>query len=219
MATQPGKRSLAVYEAPPIPDGWHRGEIVRIVDPLGTSAGWVSPVHAGALIAAWVRPTPRDAWVALLAAPDSCDAMPGCELLVRNRGGWAPVGNSARGWTFASRDPTAVTASGRVDQRLVSITTRCDDGIQIEIDADDSPGLGIRLRFRPQAASIERGASGEVNVRFQDSPVAAAAIRPGRGWSCAPTGGQQVDSVPDGREDSIRSSVIVVVTAQFARAS
>lgn len=119
---------MAVISAPAIPEGWHRSELVRIVDPLGLAAAWIAPALAGACIGLSTRQTADRPWRTLLEA--TADGQrPGCEV-VCTRGNDPPVPlrsivSSAR---LVERDPTTAVVLVHALGRDLVVSARCDDG-------------------------------------------------------------------------------------------
>jgi hypothetical protein len=141
---------MARYNVPPVPGGWRGRETLRVVDPLGLSAAWIAPDHGGMPVGCYFRPAVGEPWLTAweTMAPETgagVDA-PGCHLLL---GGPAvdPVAYRARRpspWRFVARDPTAVTVTGNIDRKLVTITCTCEDG-------------GLAMRLTPAASAHRIG--------------------------------------------------------------
>lgn len=201
-------KSMAVFDAPPVPGCWPGGEVIRIVDPLGLQVAWVSPALAGGLVGYYVRASGSEAWTEVLACSAASGRESGSELLMRDQvsGQMIPAQGTDATWTFASRDPTETTVSGQINDHALRISLWCADG---ELHIDLAPGkqepsipeTGLRLHLasavgEPVSASL---ADGEISFRggtlaslaFEHSPELVCRVRPsGR------TGEHQVDFVP-----------------------
>jgi len=173
MVERNRKRSLAVYEAPPVPEGWHGHDVVRIIDPLGVQAAWVAPRLAGGLIAWFVRGTPGDAWNQVLGGTGD---LLGGELLTSDPASQQLIAASddAAGWGFIERDPTAVTVRGQVGERRMTVSLRCDDGLHIDAHAGDGTGgAGFRIRLHPGITTGARLTRAGNAIRFGPGSVAS----------------------------------------------
>lgn len=195
------RRSLAVYEAPPVPEGWHGHDVIRIIDPLGVQAAWIAPNLGGALIGWFVRQSPVIAWSQVLGAGGG---QPGGELLMPDPAGnrFVPAGDDATRWGFIERDPTAVRVRGEVDGRRVEVSLRCDEGFHIESRAGDGEHVpGYRLRLHPDLGRTARVAGDGSAIRFGEGPVAGLEWRLGSGLRAIPATARgapwHIDIVPE----------------------
>ena len=108
-----GKRNLAVYQVPPVPEGWHGRDLVRIVDPVGLAMAWISPAHAGAIVAFAARISVDLPWTSLVqATPDPLSA---ATLTIEG----VPVWQVVPDWSFRQRDP------------ISALVACCDDKFEI----------------------------------------------------------------------------------------
>ena len=119
---------MAVISAPAIPDGWHRSELVRIVDPLGLAAAWIAPGLAGSCISLSAREAADRSWRTLLAGTAG-GQRPGCEVICdRDHGPPVPLRSIAASSRLVERDPTTVVVLVRALGRDLVVVSRCDDG-------------------------------------------------------------------------------------------
>jgi hypothetical protein len=221
MGTNPRGKRLAVYEAPPIPEGWHGRDVIRIIDPLGRHAAWIAPHQAGGVIGYYARRTPADAWIEILAAAGE-DGSLGCELVVpdMNPDGWTPLARAGTDWAFAMRDPTSVTVHGTIGERGLAVSTHCDDdGLHIGIMSRNANcavtnAVGFRIRPRPMVESVERETDLEGAIRFRGGAIA---YRHGTHLRCRPDGEgngiRHIDFVPVGFPPTTQSPVELALTA------
>jgi hypothetical protein len=165
-------KGMAVFDAPPLPGCWPGGELIRIVDPLGVQVAWVAPALAGGIVGYYVREAIGDDWTEVLACSVKAGRAAGSALLLRDEdtGHLLPVLDADPAWTFASRDPTQVTVTGRIANHDLSLTVRCADGaLQIEVEAGEGhhlPAIGLRLVVGSTAGQVvtETSRGGELEV-------------------------------------------------------
>jgi len=199
MVERNRKRSLAVYEAPPVPEGWHGHDVVRIIDPLGVQAAWVASRLAGGVIAWFVRNTPGDAWYQVLGGTGD---LLGGELLTPDPASqrFVVASDDAAGWGFIERDPTAVTVRGHVGERRMTVSLRCDDGLHIDVHAE-AAAAGFRIRLHPDITTGARLTRAGNAIRFGPGPVAELAWHAGAGLRSVPETARgapwHIDIVPD----------------------
>jgi hypothetical protein len=199
---------MAVFDAPPVPACGPGGEVIRIVDPLGLQVAWVAPALAGGIVGYYVREVMGDGWTEVLTCSAGAGREAGTALLLRDgqSGQMMPVPATRPSWTFASRDPTQVTVSGRVDDHAVSVSLQCADGelhIEVEPGAGQHrlPDLGLRLVLGSAVGELgaETTDSGELDfhggvlshLTLLHSPGLAYQVHPG------PGGDHQIDLLPD----------------------
>lgn len=118
---------LAVLSAPGIPEGWHRREVVRIIDPLGLVAAWIAPGLAGACIGLSSRKATEHPWRTVLASDPDGDRL-GCEVTCTKENDQpAPLRCVASSSELYERDPTRVTVLVRLLGRDFFVWSRCDE--------------------------------------------------------------------------------------------
>lgn len=218
-------KSMAVFDAPPIPGCWPGGEVIRIVDPLGLQVAWVSPALAGGLVGYYVRASANDAWTEVLACSAVRGLASGSELLMHDEvsGQMIPAQGTDATWTFASRDPTETTVSGQINDHALEISLWCADGeLHIELAPGKRersiPETGLRLHLGAAAGEVvpDALADGEVSFRggtlaslaFQHSPDLVCRVRPsGR------AGDHQIDFVP--ASERVSRSVVSPVSIRL----
>lgn len=209
---RPPRQSLAVFEAPPIPEGWLGTRPIRIIDPLGVQAAWVAPHRAGGLIAWFARPTARDPWHEILGGDDG---VLGGEVLAGEPGTreLVPVDLPSSGWAFVERDPTAVTVRGPLGRQQVTVALRCDDGLHVSLHCGgEGRAWGYRLRFRARPSGLDHEAG---IVRFVASPVSAVSWQAGPGTTLALAGDdtRHIDLVSPGHGGTGNTRIDFVLTA------
>lgn len=148
-----GHRSLAVYQTPPVPEGWHGRDLVRIVDPAGLAVAWVSPRHAGAIVGFSSRLATEDPWTTVIQAADDPATAPSISFDTAD--GSSPAWVAIADWQLLRRDPTSLTV-GDV-HALVTVDCACESG-QIRIHARWSADLARtgRLSFDIKDAHWQR---------------------------------------------------------------
>jgi hypothetical protein len=175
---------LAVFAAPALPEGWHGGGAIRIIDPLGVQAAWIAPHRAG-VIGYYARSAPGMAWIEVLGGRHTGSL--GCELLVRDArsGQMRPLDAAGPAWEFIARDPTAATLRGTAGTHSFVMSISCeDDGLRLSIGAAASDGFGLRIRPAQGIARVieesPRGGEARLNpgplvrLSWRHSPALAA---------------------------------------------
>lgn len=104
-----GRRSLAVYQTPPVPEGWHGRDLVRIMDPVGLATAWLSPFHAAAIVGFSVRSTPDSPWTSLIQASIDPETAP--IFVTTEPEANLPIWCTLPDWSMTRRDPTSLTVS------------------------------------------------------------------------------------------------------------
>lgn len=118
---------MAVFSPPGIPEGWHRREVVRIIDPLGLAAAWIAPGLAGACIGLSCREAVGHPWRTVLASDPDGDRL-GCEVTcTRKNDQPAPLRCVASSSELYERDPTRVTVLVRLLGRDFFVWSGCDE--------------------------------------------------------------------------------------------
>ncbi|MEJ7838782.1 MAG: hypothetical protein WKF81_08195 [Thermomicrobiales bacterium] len=142
-----------MYQTPPVPEGWHGRNLVRIVDPAGLAMAWVSPQHAGAIVSFLSRITPDVPWITVIQA--SADPASAPAILFDRVGGGVPVWMAIPEWDLVRRDPTSLTVGDA--NGLVTIECACEPG-QIRIHASWTRDLRLtgRLSFDIKDATWQR---------------------------------------------------------------
>ena len=200
-------KSMAVFEAPPVPECWRGGELIRIVDPLGMQVAWVSPALAGGIVGYYVRETASDDWTEVLACSGVTRREAGSCLLLRDAtsGELVPVGGTSAAWAFTSRDPTQALMSGRIEDHELSVSLQCADReLQIELvprnERQDVADVGLRLYLGSQTGSLVTETSHDGELVFRGGVLRSLGIARSPDLNCRvaalPEGELQVDLVP-----------------------
>jgi len=200
-------KSMAVFDAPPIPGCWQGGEVIRIVDPLGLQVAWVSPALAGGIVGYYVREVTSDEWTEVLACSTRAGRKAGSALLLRDdqSGRMKPVQGAEGTWTFASRDPTQAIVSGRIQDHELTVSLQCADGeLHIGIASAEGPEhlpeTGLRLYVGAGVGHLEARTSHDGELDFHGGvlqhmslvhpPALQCRVQEGAGGDC------QVDLLP-----------------------
>lgn len=220
-------KSMAVFEAPPVPGCWPGGDVIRIVDPLGLQVAWVSPALAGGIVGYYARASANDGWTEVLAcaAPvhDHDGWRSGSELLLHDEHSRAmvPAWGSETTWSFESRDPTRTTVRGSIGDHALMVSLSCIDGelhIAIEPGNDHtSITAGLRLHLGPAAGTLDRDDTSNQELVFRNGALERLAYTHSAGMTCQARtqperGKSQVDFVPGARNQAPRQGAPVVVT-------
>lgn len=119
---------MAVLSAPGVPEGWHRREAVRIIDPLGLAAAWIAPGLAGACISLSSRETTELPWRTVLASAPGWDWL-GCEIVCsRHNDKPVPLRSVASSSGLHERDPTQIIVIVHLPERDLFVRSRCAEG-------------------------------------------------------------------------------------------
>lgn len=119
---------MTVFTAPGVPDGWHRSEVVRVVDPLGLAVAWIAPAQAGACIGFSSRETTSLPWRSLLVSDSMSDRL-ACEVsCAQDEDHSVPLRSVASSSELSERDPTQVTVLVDVAGSDLFVRSRCDEG-------------------------------------------------------------------------------------------
>lgn len=200
-------KSMAVFDAPPVPGCWRGGEVIRIVDPLGLQVAWVSPALAGGIVGYYARESMNDAWTEVLTCSSAAGRDAGSALLLRDAGSgqMMPAQGTDAEWTFASRDPTQTTVSGRINDHELSVSLQCADGeLHIEITADKAPSplsdTGLRVHLGAAVGALIAETSGGGELAFRGGVLEHLTMLHSTGLACQvqldSAGDHQVDLVP-----------------------
>jgi hypothetical protein len=213
--TQAGEKpvkSMAVFEAPPVPGCWEGGELIRIVDPLGLQVAWVSPAVAGGIVGYYARTSSSDGWTEVLACAAPEGGHPGwrsgSELLLHDEHSqtMVPASGSEATWSFESRDPTQTTVHGTIGGHALKVSLSCIDGeLHIAIEPEDGampvPSAGLRLHIGQAAGTLDRDDIANQHLVFRNGDLSSLAYSHSAGIACqvgtsAGRGECQVDFVP-----------------------
>lgn len=200
-------KSMAVFDAPPVPGCWPGGEVIRIVDPLGLQVAWVSPGLAGGIVGYYVREGMGDGWTEVLACSVNAGRDAGSALLLRDErsGQMMPVPAASSTWTFTSRDPTQTTVSGGIADHEVSVSLQCADGeLHIEVAPGTGqhrlPDLGLRLYPGLAVGNLDPATSHGGEIGFRGGSLSHLTLVHSPGLECrvqaAPGGDHQIDLAP-----------------------
>jgi hypothetical protein len=228
QAGQQPVKSMAVFEAPPVPGCWEGRELIRIVDPLGLQVAWVSPALAGGIVGYYARASSNDGWTEVLACAAPGDSHPGwqsgSELLLRDEHSqtMVPAWGSDATWSFESRDPTQTTVHGTIGDHALKVSLSCIDGeLQIVIEPGDAStqltSAGLRLHVGHDAGTLDRDDARNQQLVFRNGALSSLAYTHSPGIACqagtSAGGGEcQVDFVPRAGSQAPGPATPIIVT-------